>query len=96
MGVQNFKVEVESFQFQLPVQLPPGISPQKTEADFTVINELASRVSQLTLMMGQFQQAIVQQAFTRAAPQPAAEPADVADEVRRLTERLDQLEARLG
>jgi hypothetical protein len=99
MGLQNLKIEVETpFFQQIPNFGPPGITPVKTEVDPTLLSQLvtqvANQVGQLTLAVGQMQQAMVGQAFTRAAPQATADMSGVAEEVRRLSQRLDELEAR--
>jgi len=100
MGVFNLKLEVENYQFQQPnfsnlLQTP---TPVKTEADPAVLGQLVTQVAnqlgQLTAAVGQVQQAMVGQAFTRAAPQIGTDAASLAEEVRKLTQRMDELEAR--
>lgn len=103
MGLQNLKLEVEAFSFQQPpfnIGGLGGISPIKTEADPTILSQLATQVAsqlgQLTLAVGQLQAAVGGQAFTRAAPQVGAEGASLVEEVRKLSQRIDELEARPG
>jgi hypothetical protein len=100
MGLQNLKLEVESFQFQQPFQLPGGITPVKTEADPLLLGQLVTQVAnqlgQLTVAVGQIHQVVLGQAFTRAAPQGGAEMTGIVEEVRKLSQRMDELEARTG
>jgi len=104
MGLHNLKLEVENFQLQ---QVPNfglgaggGITPVKTEADPALLGQLVTQVAnqlgQLTLAVGQIHQAVLGQAFTRAAPQVSAEASGIVEEVRKLSQRMDELEARTG
>ena len=100
MGLQNLKLEVESFQFQPFPQLGTlgTTSPVKLEASPVIseqlVSQLASQLSQLTLVMGQVHQAVLGRAFTNAAPQSGAEALGLVEEVRKLSQRMEELEAR--
>lgn len=97
MGVQNLKLEVEVLQFTPQFEFPSR-TPVETKADnLSVLTQLASQVGQLTLTVGQLQQAVAGQAFTRVADrqQIGTEIQSPIDEIRRLNQRLDEIEARM-
>jgi hypothetical protein len=92
MGANNLKYENE--YMSIP-NFIPGISPVKTEADPTLMTGIASQLGQLVLAVSQMHQFIQGQAFARAAPQ-LTDVAGVAENVRQLSARLDDLEARVA
>lgn len=102
MGLQNLKLEVESFQFQPFPQFGTlaTTSPVKTEASPVIseqfVSQLASQLNQLTFVVGQVHQAVLGRAFTNAAPQSVAEGTGLVEEVRKLSQRMEELEARTG
>ena len=99
MGAQHLKLEVETIQLQQPLFGGLGslntISPVKTEADPVLVGQIAAQVGQLTVAVGAIHQAILGQAFTRPATQAsAAEGAGLVEEVRKLAQRVEELETR--
>ena len=94
MGIANLKYESEFIPLQ---NFVPFLSPQKTEPNNfewgSLVSQIANQLSQVTLAVGQLQQGI---AFTRAAPQGGADMAGVAESVRQLGLRLDDLEGRVA
>ena len=92
MGANNLKIENE---FMAIPNFIPGISPVKTEADPTVMTGIASQLGQLVLAVSQMHQFIQGQAFACAAPQ-LTDVAGVAENVRQLSARMDDLEARVA
>jgi hypothetical protein len=98
MGLHNLKFETEVFQ-QNPVFQPGQIctTPVETKPDrldLSILAQVVSQVSQLTTTVNQFAQAIAAQTFTRAVPLAGAEMLN-AEEIRKLTQRMDDLEAKL-
>lgn len=92
MGLQNFKFEAEVFQ-QIPqFQIGGGITPVETKPDTSL---LTSQIAQLTATVNQLTQIVAGQSFTRQAPVASADVVNTADELRRLGQRLDDLEARV-
>jgi hypothetical protein len=96
MGVHNLKFETEVFQFQPNFQITGGITPVETKPDPSWLSQIATQISQLTQVVGQLHQTVVAQTFTRAAPAIAGEAVNTADELRKLNQRLDDLEGRIG
>lgn len=93
MGIHNIKFETEVFQ-QGPVFGIGGITPVETKPDISILTQLASQLGQLTATVNQLTQFVAGQAFTRAAPQASSEALSSTEEIRKLTQRLDELEAR--
>src|SRR5437867_1492397 len=96
MGVQNFKFESEVFQ-QIPsLQIGGGITPVETKPDPSWLHVVSSQIAQLTANVNQLTQVVAGQSFTRSAPIAANhDTATSADELRKLSQRLDDIEARL-
>ena len=94
MGVHNFKIEAEVFQ-QVPFQIGGGITPVETKPDPTILATIASQIGQLTATVNQLTQFVAGQAFTRAAPQGGADVLNTTEEIRKLNQRLDDLESRV-
>jgi hypothetical protein len=95
MGVHNIKFETEVFQ-QVPQFQIPSATPVETKADPTQLLTISSQIAQLTATVNQLTQVVAGQAFTRAAPQAAAvDTLNTADELRKLGQRLDDIEARV-
>lgn len=97
MGLQNLKFETEVFQ-QIPsFQIGGGITPVETKPDPTLITQIASQLGQLTVTVNQLAQTVAAQTFTRAAPvATAGEAVNAVDEIRKLNQRLDNIEAQIG
>jgi hypothetical protein len=95
MGVQNIKFETEVFQ--VPQFQIPNNTPVETKPDLSILTQLASQLGQLTLAVSQVHQVVTGQAFTRAVGQSmlGAEGLNATDEIRKLNQRLDDIEARL-
>jgi hypothetical protein len=94
MGVQNIKFEAEVFQ-QIP-QFQIGATPVETKPDPSLLTNVASQIAQLTATVNQLTQVVVAgQSFTRQAPQAVTEGVNTADALRKLGQRLDDLEARI-
>lgn len=94
MGLQNIKFETEVFQ-QIPQFQIPNHTPVETKADPTQLVTISSQIAQLTATVNQLTQVVAGQAFTRQAPQAGLEAVGTSDELRKLGQRLDDLEARL-
>lgn len=94
MGMQNLKFETEVFQTLPTFQIGGGISPVETKPDFTLLNQIASQLGQLTVHVNQLAQTVAAQTFTRAVAQ-GGEALNTTEEIRKLTQRLDDLESRL-
>jgi hypothetical protein len=94
VGAQNLKFETEVFQIPPGGFNFPGTTPVETKPDPSWITQIASQISQLNFVVGQIHQAVLGQAFTRAAPQGGTDTANLAEEVRRLSSRIDEIEAR--
>ncbi len=94
MGLQNIKFEAEVFQ-QIPQFQIPSHTPVETKPDPSQLLTISSQIAQLTATVNQLTQVVAGQAFTRQAPQGGLETANAADELRKLGQRLDDLEARL-
>jgi hypothetical protein len=99
MGVQNLKLEAEVFQFTPQIQFP-GQTPVETKPDPSLLSQIASQLGQLTLTVGQLHQAVVGQTFTRQLERGqvgsvGGEIQSPNEEIRKLTQRIDELEARL-
>jgi outer membrane murein-binding lipoprotein Lpp len=95
MGLNNLKFETEIFQQVSPFQLGGGITPVETKPDPAWITQVATQLGQLAAHVNQLTQTVAAQAFTRAAPQTGAEAVNTTDEIRKLNQRLDELETRL-
>src|ERR1700704_3028035 len=93
MGFNNLKFESEVFTTQTP-QFQGGITPVETKPDTTLLIQLVSQVGQLHQAVNQIGQVVLGQSFTRAVPQ-GGEVLIAADEIRKLNQRLDDLEARV-
>ena len=93
MGLQNIKFETEVFQ-QIPQFQIPSHTPVETKPDPSQLLTISSQIAQLTATVNQLTQVVAGQAFTRQAPQAGLETANAADELRKLGQRLDDLEAR--
>jgi hypothetical protein len=94
MGVQNIKFEAEVFQ-QIPQFQFTGATPVETKPDPGLLTTVASQIAQLTATVNQLTQVVVAgQSFTRQAPVASAE-VNTADTLRKLGQRLDDLEARV-
>jgi hypothetical protein len=91
MGIHNIKFETEVFQ-QTPQFQIGGITPVETKPDTTL---LTSQIAQLTATVNQLTQIVAGQSFTRQAPQASLDTVNTADELRKLGQRLDDLEARV-
>jgi hypothetical protein len=98
MGVHNLKQESEFIQLQ---NIVPFYSPIKTEPDHTAWGSIVSQAAQIlaagaltraTLPQGQ---AFTQAAFAGPAPEAGTEAAS-AEDVRKLSARMDDLEARMA
>ena len=95
MGAQNLKFETEVFQQAPSLHIGGGITPVETKPDPSWLT-VASQIAQLTATVNQLTQVVAGQAFTRSAPIAAsADTANTADELRKLSQRLDDLETRL-
>jgi hypothetical protein len=94
MGMHNLKFEAEVFTLPT-LQVQGGITPVETKPDFTLLNQIASQLGQLTVHVNQLTQTVAAQTFTRSVQQAGAEPLNAAEEIRKLTQRLDDLESRL-
>jgi hypothetical protein len=93
MGLNNLKFETEIFEFtQVPFRIPDR-TPVETKPDPFSINQIASQIAQLTVAISQIHQVVTGQAFTRAAP--VAELGGIGEEIRKLTDRLNDMESRL-
>ena len=96
MGVHNIKFETEVFQVQVPQFQIPSATPVETKADPSQLFNISSQIAQLTATVNQLTQVVAGQAFTRAAPQGiAVDTLNTADELRKLGQRLDDIEARV-
>jgi len=94
MGLNNLKFETEIFEFsQAPFRIPDR-TPVETKPDWSSLYQMASQIAQLTVAVSQIHQAVTGQAFTRAAP--VAELGGIGEEIRKLTERLDDIESQLS
>lgn len=94
MGLGH-KWESDVFQYQVPFRIP-DITPVETKPDWSMqpIQQILWQIQQLNVAVGQLHQVVTAgHAFTRAAP--AVEMGGVAEEVRRLSQRLDAIESRL-
>mgnify|MGYP001555326791 FL=1 len=94
MGLQNIKFETEVFQ-QIPQFQIPSHTPVETKPDPNQLIAISSQIAQLTATVNQLTQVVAGQAFTRQAPQATLEGTNASDELRKLGQRLDDLEARL-
>ncbi|HVX64974.1 MAG TPA: hypothetical protein VHA11_00155 [Bryobacteraceae bacterium] len=94
MGVNNIKFETEVFQ-QLPAFQFGGTTPVETKPDTSLLTQIASHLAQLTVNVNQLTQAVAAQSFTRAVSQAGPETMSAAEEVRKLNQRMDDLEARI-
>lgn len=93
MGLQNLKFETEIFQ-QVPQFQFPDKTPIETKPDATMLNQIASQIGQLTAIVNQLTQVVAAQTFTRAVPQAGTEAVNAGEDIRKLTQRIDDLEAR--
>ena len=94
MGLQNIKFEAEVFQ-QIPQFQIPNQTPVETKPDTNQLVAISSQIAQLTATVNQLTQVVAGQAFTRQAPQAGVEAVNTSDELRKLGQRLDDLEARV-
>lgn len=96
MGMANIKWEAEVFQIQQqPFQFPPGNTPVETKPDISLLTQIAGQINQLSMSVNQLHQTVAGQAFTRPVQQGLGEQNINMDEIRKLNQRLDELEARL-
>jgi hypothetical protein len=93
MGINNLKLETEIFELQSPFRIPDK-TPVETKPDPFSLQQILSQIAQLTVAVSQIHQVVMGQAFTRAAP--AGEFGGVTEEIRKLSTRLDDVEARLS
>jgi hypothetical protein len=93
MGINNLKFETEIFEFQQTPFRIPDRTPVETKPDPFSIYQITAQIAQLSIAVSQIHQVVTGHAFTRAAP--GAEAGALGDEVRKLSQRLDDLESRL-
>jgi hypothetical protein len=95
MGANNLKFETEVFQ-QIPQFQLGGITPVETKPDTSLLTQIANQIGQLTVHVNQLTQTIAAQSFTHAVSQVGTtETINTGEQIRRLTQRMDDLEARL-
>lgn len=96
MGIANIKWEADIFQITQQQLQIPGTTPVETKPDIGLLTQIASQVAQLTVSVNQLHQAVAGgQAFTRPVQQGLGEATVGMEEIRKLNQRLDDLEARL-
>jgi len=93
MGLHNLKFETEIFQ-QVPQFQFPNATPVETKPDTTLVSQIANQIGQLTTIVNQLTQVVAAQTFTRAVPQAGVEAVNAGEEIRKLSQRIDDLEAR--
>lgn len=83
-------------EFEVPPQWPLGSGPVEFKPEFKPdSSHWAQLVSQINLLSATVNQAVAGQAFTRPAPQVGEIGAAASEEIRKLNERLDKIEAGL-
>jgi hypothetical protein len=94
MGVHNYVYE---YVLTLPNF---GVGPIEDKPIGPLLIQMTQRMAELTLAVGALAQG--QQAFTHGAPlagpalQPGTEAAGSADEIRKLSQRMEDLESRMA